>query len=399
MLRQRIDQLQGPDPRSGNSHSSAAWEQPPIDHYHGSVSQSQEPPAYTPSPAGYGPSPPRTSSEYTMSDTSSVPSIPQAPAPDPGARALHLIKPVVIPATNAKLGSPFLRAYPRGLEDYNLPPETFIRFIDNLNRVAVANPPLQVLGLAGAVTGMVPLATAQIVGNAVSFAAQVGTVAVSKGRTEVYMRQVNKEIFAPRGLKVEIAKLPAIAKMANIPILDDLGKIDKKSKLLHDVDVGDMCSLSGQERRLTTLSQWIQPLELHSLPTIQEQKNPLSKLSQAASERARNKGEKKLIKEREKIHEESGKVEREYRKETIKQDKKEEKARRKKQGHKLEEKLEEIAKERRKIDKEYVKESGKLVKDDKEEKAFRKLLWLVIRNLEEENGAEPDPYVYEMPEA
>jgi hypothetical protein len=249
---------------------------------------------------------------------------------------------------------------------------------------------LQVLGLAGSIMGMVPLTTAQIVGNAMSFAAQAGTIAVSKGRTEIYMHRANKEIFAPRGLKVEIAKLDAIAKMANLPILDDLGKVNKNSRLLEDIGVEDLRTLSGQERRLAALSQWIQPLELESLPTIEEKTNSLSKLGQVASERQRKSGEKKMIKEREKSHEEGGKVDREYRKEMGKQDAKEEKARRTKQGYKLQEELDKIAKERRKIGKEYEKESGKLLKVSKEEKAFRKILWLVIRNLED-NGADQIP--------
>jgi hypothetical protein len=245
---------------------------------------------------------------------------------------------------------------------------------------------------------MSPLATAQIVGNVVSLTARGGTIAISKGRTEMYMRQANNEIFAPRGLKVEIAKLNAIAKMANIPILDDLGKIDKNSKLLNDIDVEDLRSLSGQQRRLTTLSQWIQPLELEGLPMIEERKNPLSRLSQVVSERQRTNGEKTLIKEREKSHKEGGKADREYRKEMEKQEAKEEKVRRKKQGHKLEEELDKIAKERRKIEKGYAKESGKLIKDSKEEKTFRKMLWLVIRNLDKDSGAGPDSYVYELPD-
>lgn len=273
-----------------------------------------------------------------------------------------------------------------------------MRFIDDLNRVAVGSPPLQVLGLAGFITGMVPLASAQIVGNAVSLAAQAGTVAVSKGRTEMYLRRANSEIFAPRGLKVEIARLDAVAKMANIPILDHLGKIDKNAKLLGDIDGEDLLALGGQERRLAAWSRWIQPLELESLPAIEERKNPLGTLSQAASERQRKKGEKKLLEERKKSHEQGGKAEREYLKEMAKLDAKEEKARRTKQSSKLEEELDKIARERRKIEKGHEKQSAKLANGSKEENAFRKILWLVVRNLEDENGAGPDPYVYEEPE-
>jgi hypothetical protein len=402
ILRRRIEQLQRPQAPPQHSQQlplqpqmlnitdqkSRSQHEPNIDNWNALAPQG--PPPYTRSGA---------SSISSMNDLSSLPSVPRAPTLNSYMRSSQLTKPVAIPATNARLGSPFLRSYPPSLANYALPPEVFLRFLDNLNRVAVASPPLQVLGLAGTITSFVPLATAQIVGNAVSFAAQAGTVAVSKGRTELYLREANKDIFGPRGLKAEIAKIDAVAKIAGIPILDAAGKIDKKSRLLDDIDVQTVRTVSGQERRLMALSQWIAPLEVTPLPEIEQQKNPLSRLNQAASERQRRKGEEKLIEDREKAHkkmsEDGSKAEREYQKEMRKLDKEEEKVRRKEDGHKLEKELEKIEKERRKAEREYEKESDKLMKEDKEEKALRKILWLVIRNLEDDSGAGPDPYAYQ----
>jgi hypothetical protein len=328
-----------------------------------------------------------------MHDISLLSSVPRAATPNPGSRSSCLPKPIAIPATNAKVGSPFLRAYPLCLADHALPPDVFLRFLDGLNRVAVISPPLQVLGLAGTVIQFVPSGIAQIVGNAVAFAAQAGTVAISKGRTEIYLRDANKDIFAARGLKVEIAKVEAIAKIAGIPILDDSGKLDKNSKLLGNLEVEELHTLSGQERRLRALDQWIAPLEVTPLPAIERQSNPMSRLNQGASERQRHMGEKKLIEDRakgqEKARKEGNKAEREYAKEMRKLDKEEQKVRRKEDCHKLEKELAKIEKDRRKAEKYYAKDSGKVL-EDKEEKAMRKILWLVIRDLKDDSGVGPN---------
>ena len=414
MLRRRIDQLQQSQSINQDSQQLQQPSDVSTDPYPNSNSLSvprtelssslglPNPPAYTPYGGDEKTRQTETSSYSNGTDLASVPSVLRAPMRDSRMQSLSLTKPVAIPATNAKLGSPFLRAYAPFLLNLDLPPEAFLRFLDDLNRVAVASPPLQVLGLAGMATSFVPLATAQIVGNAVSFAAQAGTVAVSKGRTEVFLRAANQDIFGPRGLKVEIAKLDAIAKIAGIPILDSSGKkIEKSSRLLSDLEGPEVSTLSGQERRLHALGAWIEALEVTPLPSIEQQSNPLSRLNQAASERQRTKGEEKLIKDREKglkkIRKDGGKAEREYEKELRKLEKEEGKARRKEDGRKLEKELEKIDKDRRKAAKEYEKETRQLMKDDKEEKVFRKILWIVIRKLEDGGEHGPDPYMYESP--
>ena len=318
----------------------------------------------------------------------------------------RLLKPIAIPATTSTTGSPFLRAYPPSLSSHDISSDLFINFLDNLNRVAQQSPPLQVIGLAGNIVGFVPLATAQIVGLAVNTATTIGTVVISKGRTELFLRDANKEIFNPRGLKVEVSRIDALAKIAGIPILTPQGKVKKGVNLLEPVAMEEVyktmsgkSAMTGQQRRLQSLEPYIAHLELEGLPEIEKKSNVLSKWSAGASERNRARGEKKMTKTRleaaEKYYEESAKHKNEYEKDMAKQDKKLEKLRAKGDDG---EKMREIEKEKRKIQDKYDEEMGKIDKDrrkdDKEESGMKKILWLIIVNLDEKVKAQS-----EMPEA
>ena len=306
-----------------------------------------------------------------------------------------LQKPIAIPATQDKLGSPFLRAYPPVLEEYGLSREVFLRFIDDFNRVTVSSPPVQILGLAGSVVGLVPLATAQIVGGSVEAAARLSTVAISKGRGELCIRKANEELFGPHGLKLEVARLDALARIANIPILEADGKIDKKSPLLEPIeDPLEFDTVSAQQRRLRSLEGWIQHLDITPLPEQHVPDNVMSKMHAAASERQRERGEKKMVKDRRKAQEDydkdSRKAQEDYEKDMRKLGKEEEKVRRKESPDKIDKKLKKIEKEKEKIAKEYEKEMRKVDKDrrkdDKEEKSMRKILWILIRNVDDTSG-------------
>ena len=273
--------------------------------------------------------------------------------------------------------------------------------MDDLNRVAVANPPLQILGLAGNIVSFVPVPSAQIVGQAVGLASTIGTRVISKGRTELFLRKANTELFGPRGLQVEIGKLDALAKLAHMPILNVEGKIDEHAAILQPLPGGeDIYTLSGQQRRLDTLQPWIEHLDITPLPPLHVPDNSLSKLSAGASEQMRKRGEKKLLRGREKAHEEyhkeAAKAEKDFRKEMQKLDEEEAKVRRKGGS----EKLDKIARERAKVEREYDKEMGKVeedkVKDDKEEELMRKIMWLIIRRAEHASPAgEENPYIEE----
>lgn len=319
----------------------------------------------------------------------------------------HLIKPIAIPATSAKLGSPFMRAYPPYLESYGVSRSNFLGFLDDLNRCAVASPPVQILGLAGNIVSFVPLSTAQIVGTSVNFAAGVATYGVSKGRTEMCLRAANRDLFAPRGLKAEIAKLDALAKIAGIPgVVDPVtGKLNKKASVLAPIEnLEETQSQSAQNRRLQALERWIAPLDMAPLPEIKQSSSILGKLHTMASENQRRKEEKKMLKDRDKAFEELGKasreaekIDKEFEKESRKLDGKEKEVRVKEADSisKMEKELGKIEKERMKLAKERDKEMGKLEEDkrkgDKEQDSLRKILWLIVRNVEDSSGPGPNP--------
>ncbi|KAJ4258850.1 hypothetical protein NW762_007937 [Fusarium torreyae] len=351
-----------------------------------SYSYAEAPPPYSSDlattmsgPAGSVDSQPRILSIPTLNQDASLPSL----------------KPIAIPATSSKLGSPFLRAFPPILEDrYNFPREVFLRFLDDLNRAAVASPPVQILGLAGGIVSMVPLGTAQIVGNSVNAAANLSTFAMSKSRSELCIRKANKELFMPRGLKLEFAKLDAVARCAQIPILNSEGKIEKNTMILGPLeDALEQSSMSAQQRRLQALEPWIAPLDLTPLPDLHVPDNFISKMHAATSERQRLKEEKKIEKDRVKAHKDwtkdSRKAQEDYEKEMRKIEKETLKVHKKcaKDPRELEKELKKLNKEREKCEKEYDKEMGKVdkdrQKDDKEEKGVRKVLWLLIRPLDD----------------
>lgn len=312
----------------------------------------------------------------------------------------RLARPIVIPASRPALEAPFLRAHPTILGDYHLPKDIFLRLLDELNDIKLGAPPLQLLGSIAGVVGFVPSQIAQIVSGSVQAATTVTHVAMSKGRTELWLRDINKQVFEPRGLKMEIAKLSALAQITGMQdMLNEDGKLDKKARLLQPTsDAQDDWALSAAQRRLNTLEPWIAHLELVPLSeTAIHDTNRLKKFNAAVSSRREKKHEKKTVENRakagEKHSKEMAKTHKDYEKEMSKLDKDEEKVRRKeaREPRKMEEELRKIEKERVKRTREFEKEVGKvdkdLVKDDKEEEHFRKLTFLVIRDLGTEVGA------------
>ncbi|CAH0039012.1 unnamed protein product [Clonostachys rhizophaga] len=294
---------------------------------------------------------------------------------------------IAIPATTAKLGSPFLRAYPPSLGHVHVSKNLFLGFIDQLNRASVASPPVQVVGLVGNLVGMVPLATAQIVGTAVNTAATLTTVVVSKGRTEMVLRQANHEIFNPRGLKAYIAKLDALARVAKIPILDVDGNIDNKSNILPPVQGMGGSIIGVQERRIAALGPWIAPLDIESIPPVEKPTNPLSRMHAVVSEKQRSREEEKMMKSRTKLTDDRSK-------DTAKaQDKYDKEMRKLLSKRKSHENLSKQARKQDKIEHKYQKKMEKSdrhrQKDDEEEKILRKLLFLVIDDAESPPAHQP----------
>ncbi|PVH85152.1 hypothetical protein DL98DRAFT_359312, partial [Cadophora sp. DSE1049] len=228
---------------------------------------------------------------------------PSTPSPIP--------KPIAIPQTTSGTGEPFLRAYAPTLQFKNISKTDFIAFIDNLNVVATSNPPLQVLDLAGGLLGMIPYHWAQLAGGIVQATAKVSVAAVSKGRTELYMREANKQLFNPRGLKASIASSAATREILRVP-----PGVPQLSPLSEDTFY-----MSTAERAFHVVASYAASLDL-DIPAPAEQTAALAKLSerQIASREKRN--HKKLLKAREKQMEKEGEK-------VTKQEKKQEKRERK----------------------------------------------------------------------
>jgi hypothetical protein len=192
----------------------------------------------------------------------------------PGSSSTH--KPIAIPAINSSFDSPFIRAYAPVLKSHNLPKESFLAFLDQLNKDISSSPPLQILDATGGVLNSVPiLFPLHWIGSVVSGLANLGSQGVSKSRTDSAIKTANKDIFGPRGLKVEIAKLDALAHLAGIPILDSQGKVNRQAQLLlqlqNDVGFGQGDRTQEQEvdvcqRRIHALTPWIAELEFDILP-------------------------------------------------------------------------------------------------------------------------------------
>ncbi|CAL5865851.1 uncharacterized protein PFLUO_LOCUS57 [Penicillium psychrofluorescens] len=194
-----------------------------------------------------------------------------------GARATQALssardKPIAIPAIDAVNESPFLRAYAPILNKHKLPKESFLTFLDQLNDTIVASPPMQVLDATGGILQSVPiLFPLRWIGSAVSGLANLGGHGISKSRSDSAIRRANKDIFGPRGLKVEIAKLDAVAHIAKIPILDSQGKVNRQAPLLQQLEKlsnspTDKAQELDLQQNVRLLEPWIAELELEILP-------------------------------------------------------------------------------------------------------------------------------------
>lgn len=366
-----------------------------------------------------------------------LPSLPQRPKTVNGA----LPKPIAIPSVNTDLGSPYMRAYPPSLHHFGIPQTTFLRFLDRLNRVAAANPPIVMLGLGASVVGLIPEPTTAMIATAVEATCELTVYAMSKGRTEMLLREANRDLFGPRGLKVQLAKLEAVAKLAGIPVLDEKGKLmssksEKKNSegtatmgtrvLAPLEDVHELHNLSAQHRRVRALAPWTMPLAFEDLPdeaavaqdgdfdeiseTGGNDIGAMGKLHQYVNDYQRKTGEEKLIKGRkkaldrlsekkQKAHDKHAKKLRDLDKEEAHIREKIAKKKSEKDGTSStvakEEKLEKIAVKRTlDIPAEYEKDMEKIQReygtDDKEEKEIRRVHYLIVTDKDDVEGQTED---------
>ncbi|CAH0033131.1 unnamed protein product [Clonostachys rhizophaga] len=213
-----------------------------------------------------------------------------------------LSKPIALPTVRSAQGSPYIRAYPLELANVGITRETFLSFLDHVNRAVADNPPLLAVGVVGGVVGLVPEPTAQLAGSVIELAADVGNVALAEGRTELVLRKANIDIFHPVGLQVRVAKLEAVAKIAGMPFLDaESGKLTSGLRVLAPLDDEmELNTLGVQRRRLRDLEEWLSPLDLEELPGVEMPSSVMGKMQVKMSEFQRKMEEEELMKTRKK---------------------------------------------------------------------------------------------------
>jgi len=195
-----------------------------------------------------------TTTDTSIPETPASPtfSFPSIPAPPVGGYP-RLTKPIVIPQVlnhtihKDVIGKPFVRAYARCLDNFNLNQDAFLDFLDELNIDFIGHVGFEYTRKAGkaihAAGSFDPTGITKLVGQGVSLTAQLGEIAYIKGPTSKkkwYIDGANREIFAPRGLKVSVvhskelrrimgvdAKFPLCAPLMTdwvVPTRDQLNK-------------------------------------------------------------------------------------------------------------------------------------------------------------------------------
>lgn len=310
-----------------------------------------------------------------------------------------LVELVAIPQISNGIGVPYSRAYSPALQDHSISMSEFVEFIDNLNIVSTGSPPLKVIDAVGGILGVVPIHWFALAGGLTQALAKVGTAAVSKVRADRYMKRVNEEFFGPRRLRAEIVTVEALGAVL------ELTKEQIAVQRLEGEDLG----VGVLERRMRAVGPYISPTSF-DVPSPVAATTVLEKWCERQVRMDLAKREKKFMKgRREVVEKEAGKgekkgrkSEREYNKEMRKLDAEEDKinhktdkdimkAEKQKDVDKAERKrwkeMEKIESEREKVmqdtDRERRKEQERYEKEDKEIEASKKVLWILIQNLDE----------------
>ncbi|KAG9698275.1 hypothetical protein KCU95_g4997, partial [Aureobasidium melanogenum] len=249
----------------------------------------------------------------------------------------HHQKPIVIPQTTPGPNNPFTLAYSPALSTHNISPIAFLSFLSTLNICLATTPPLQILDLAGGFVGMVPHHIPALIGGSLQATAKIAGAVTSKTRVAKCLKTANEEVFAPKGLEVEILDTETLKRKLGI----EGGK-----PLLGDLDEQGL-EISVRDRRLQALQPYVAGLEF-DVPELARQENIIDRLSASQLKRQMAKSEEKAMEARRKDNE-----------------KKEKKA---KKEERRSEKDRKKGKERKE----------KKEKEDKESKAAEKLLWLFI---------------------
>lgn len=328
--------------------------------------------------------------------------------------------------------TPFLRAYASSLTAFGISKADFIAFIDGFNEAFLGNPILQGTNLAGMVLSQCyGLHTVQLAGGIVQLVSGFGSAAVSYGRTRMYVKAMNENLFNPAGLHVNVLSTEKMLKHVGFPEETFPPRAPSEDEAATSPNSGDSSAQPECEplrpdratlRRMQALEGYCQPLDYDVSATVKPD-NLLRRMGNAQADRLTRKHEKKTRKDYDKADKEDTKKEKDVSKKRREVDRKIEKLERKlaKEGEKLERKLasskvqsdpkeqkkvqEDFEKEVRHIEKdiekemkEVAKESRKCGKDGRKERAkvekkegrsSKRLRWIVV-SLREEGEAESE---------
>ncbi|THV95374.1 hypothetical protein D6D17_06380 [Aureobasidium pullulans] len=117
--------------------------------------------------------------------------------------------PCVLPQINhtlfgGKYNSPFVRAYSPSLFTYGIPEASFLPFIDGLNETFITNPALESVTHVGMGLSAFGGPHGALIGKAVKFASKGASSTMSSKRSKVFLEEVNRDVFTPHGLEVEV---------------------------------------------------------------------------------------------------------------------------------------------------------------------------------------------------
>ncbi|KAJ3577203.1 hypothetical protein NPX13_g3361 [Xylaria arbuscula] len=94
----------------------------------------------------------------------------------------------------------FIRAYAPNLGDVGINEETFLEFIDDLNKAVLPNPWIQAINLASLAGMAAPEPFTVLISIAVQQVANAASEVHSRYKTNHFLNEVNKSFFMPRGL-------------------------------------------------------------------------------------------------------------------------------------------------------------------------------------------------------
>ncbi|KAG6357790.1 hypothetical protein INS49_013669 [Diaporthe citri] len=138
----------------------------------------------------------------TNSDQERAPQV--APTVAPTGDESRLPRAVVVPQRRpSDRARGFVRAYAPDLLCCGIDQETFLRFIDGLNKSVASNPAVEAVNIAGEAVGAVPgseFVGAPIVGAALQVAAGAYKEVNARKGQNGYLVKMNDELFRPRGL-------------------------------------------------------------------------------------------------------------------------------------------------------------------------------------------------------